>query len=515
MLFGFVSLAILLLVHVKLTPYAFDDAYIHFRISQNLVDYGVPYFNIDEPVNASSSALWVLLLSFVWGALKFLSLNKFFFTVVSVFNAISTLAGALVWTSILTRLSGNQTGIWIKTGFCILYIALLLESSVGLMETPFALLVAGIAMYLLLRSHPASLMLLGVLPFLRPELAVMSLLAVVYALRKNIFPWKRILLFPLIPIVLLLLYELFFFRSIIPQSMIAKSKLYVLTYQEILHQAANLTAGTLSDIEQRFDYTVTLMTIGFAGTAIVALYCRKDSPGAGSGVVVSLSGLAVLMSYVLAHTILFAWYFPLIGVPLLFSFAFILLFLRSRVLKLILVLFLVPFLYSQTMVLKQIVSVAWKGASHAGIFLTGARVRQYMQTGKVLNGLYPNATLLSSEIGGLGKTFKGKIIDGAGIVTPAALQFHPMEVPLERKSGAIGAIPLGLVKQAKPELIVSYDIFIESFLKSELRNDYEATIYPVFLEEDRQKLKTDESLWGIESLYVFVRKDLPPLSSIK
>ena len=64
---GFVGLAIfcaamtavLIPLHLRLAPYAFDDAYIHFRIVDHLCRYGFPYYNPAESIKAGSSTGWI------------------------------------------------------------------------------------------------------------------------------------------------------------------------------------------------------------------------------------------------------------------------------------------------------------------------------------------------------------------------------------------------------------------------------------------------------------------------
>lgn len=55
-----------LFVHLRLFPYAEDDAYIHFRIARNFAQYDRPYFNLNEPVYATSAISWTLLVAFLF-----------------------------------------------------------------------------------------------------------------------------------------------------------------------------------------------------------------------------------------------------------------------------------------------------------------------------------------------------------------------------------------------------------------------------------------------------------------
>jgi hypothetical protein len=506
------SIAVLLIqVYAILRPYAYDDAYIHFRIAQNLSDHGVPYFNIDEPVNGSSSTGWVILLALLWFLLRMIHLQQHFLATVSILNAMFTLLGAFVYVFIFVRLSRQQSGIVIRVAIFLLYIAMLFIPGVGLMETPITMLVAGIALLLLLKERPEAFILFGILPFFRPELTVMSILAALYAISSKTIGWKQVVLYSISAIFPLFIYQLYFFHSVVPHSMLAKSRLYILSFRQIFMQFSYLSVSGISNLNHRVDHTCLLLVLGLGGVLLSSLYPRKTEAPSRKAAVVLLSGFVVLGAYLFARTNLFPWYYPLIGVPLLLSLGLLVMFFRSRVAQISLALICLPFIYSQLSVVVRTVHSAWKNPADTGLFLQGGRVRQYQSVGRMLYKEYPAETLMTSEIGGLGYQFRGKILDAAGLITPAALRFHPMLVPKERKSGAIGAIPVGFIREANPAMIVSYDIFIESFLKSELKSNYRQISFPIFLEEDLRQFKR-EPPWGIRVLYIFIRNDLKPLA---
>jgi hypothetical protein len=135
-------------------------------------------------------------------------------------------------------------------------------------------------------------------------------------------------------------------------------------------------------------------------------------------------------------------------------------------------------------------------------------VKAYLNIGTILNDEYPNATLLTSEIGGLGYAFRGRILDAAGLASPGALDFHPMKVPEQRSSGNIGAIPPGYVKLNTPDLIVSYDYFAQALLKDEVIQQYNVILIPAFLPEDAKNFE-NKAILDNRYLRVYIRKDLP------
>ena len=60
--------------------------------------------------------------------------------------------------------------------------------------------------------------------------------------------------------------------------------------------------------------------------------------------------------------------------------------------------------------------------------------------GRELHAQYPNALPDDLRNRGLGYAFEGYILDGAGLVTPEALGYHPLDIPRERDTGYVGAI---------------------------------------------------------------------------
>jgi hypothetical protein len=220
-------------------------------------------------------------------------------------------------------------------------------------------------------------------------------------------------------------------------------------------------------------------------------------------------GWSVLITgaYVAAKTMIFPWYVPLYSVPLWLVVGKLILDSETPLIRTFLVILLMPLVASQLFNLGQVAMGAFYNPASYPDFLAGARVRQYIQVGKSLFEQYPQAPLLTSEIGGLGYGFKGYILDGAGLVTPSALAYHPLRIPEERSSGLLGAIPPAVVEKFQPDIIVSYDIFIEAFLKSNIAQRYVRTKCRVFLEDDLRRAD-GRTIWNNRYLNVFISRDL-------
>jgi len=174
-----------------------------------------------------------------------------------------------------------------------------------------------------------------------------------------------------------------------------------------------------------------------------------------------------------------------------------------------------PIVVFQLFIIGIIVYSAFNNPAFYIGFSEGARVRQYVQIGKEIFQQNPESVLMTSEIGGVSYGFRGTIVDASGLASPEAQKYHPMKVPDERSHGGIGAIPVGFVRENNPDIIVSYDIFVESLLQSDVLDEYTVTKIPLFLEDDRRIAVIRmpwtgnilRTLWDIENLYIFTRKN--------
>ncbi len=204
---------------------------------------------------------------------------------------------------------------------------------------------------------------------------------------------------------------------------------------------------------------------------------------------------------------MFEWYIPLYIIPLITALATSIGTLKAsqKMLPtaLLFCLFLISF-YS----LVQITNASINSPANFSLFESGSRVKTYRKVAEILNSEYPNTTLLSSEIGGLGYEFKGKILDAAGLASSDALKYHPMKIPEERERGDLGAIPPEYVEEKMPEIIVSYDVFGTALLNSKVSDKYNIIAIPAYLPED-SKYSSTGLIWGSKYLRVYIRKDLP------
>ncbi|HKY32253.1 MAG TPA: hypothetical protein VJV23_06935, partial [Candidatus Polarisedimenticolia bacterium] len=88
------------------------------------------------------------------------------------------------------------------------------------------------------------------------------------------------------------------------------------------------------------------------------------------------------------------------------------------------------------------------------------------------------ATVAAAEIGVLGYVLDRTILDGCGLVTPAAVPFLP--APVEQRGRQLGPIPRGFVRAARPDYVVMLPAFGE---KSLLPDPWFNATYEIIHEE--------------------------------
>lgn len=487
-------------LHLSLINNAADDAYIHLRIARNLAQAGQPFYNLNQPVLASSSILWTLVLG---GLFKLLPAAP---QTLAVLNSILlTGCGWVFYTVCRLCLTGRKFSQLIPIGFAICVAALTFNASIELMETPLALFLLGMTLLLYLHEKPAWPYLLGCLPFIRLEFGLFAgifLLLGWISRREKVFPtiWQAAA--GAAPFIL---YELILFETPIPNTVLAKALVYDISSWQKTYE----TLATLVSLPLSIQWTVyialplVLFTLALQIRQMVADLKHQhelDRPAARillTRLSLPLFAIAVMAFYIVGRSEKFDWYLPLYTVPFLFGLVMQTVCNRNVVTAL-----MIPLLLFEPVTFT--VS-ALASPQPATLTAAAARVKNYVQIGEWLYEKYPNATLLSSEIGGLGYGFKGQVLDGAGLISPEALAFHPMQVPQERMNGTIGAVPYRYILQTRPGLIVSYDFFIKEFLESDYSADYVRLQVPLADEADRQRFK--DYAW-VQSINVFIRKDI-------
>ena len=488
--------ALLAALQLRLGAYAFDDAYIHFRIARHLAEHGRPYYNLGEAVMASSSTLWTLVLAafFALGGRE---------STVAVPEAAFTTMAVVVYARLIAAAAGAPRASWREAvaAFFVVVPSLMMAGS-GLMETPLAILLAGLGMLDFVRGRPRAFAWIALACFVRVELGALgvALLAVALIERRALGPILAWGIGAALPFVA---YDLAYFGTVVPNTIRAKQLGYSLTWRQSLDQVGpSVALGPAS------------FPVAPGAALLVGALLLFTKPVSWTARASFAAGCAILAVYVVSHGYVFDWYVPLFTVPILWALAACLLSpaLEPRALRALAALALAVPLLPPVLRLPAFAAGAWRNPALSPQFAGGARTRQYIEVAQVLAQRYPRATLLSSEVGGLGWGFPGHIADGFGLVSPAAQKYHPMRVPEDRLVGTLGAIPPGYVEEVRPELIVSYSMLAEALQRSAVIRDYTLQSLPLFTEEDAAKaaaVGVPRTLWGVPMrLQVWVRNDV-------
>ncbi len=487
-------------LHAALHQYAFDDAYIHFRVAERFLEHGSPYYNAGEAVMASSSPVWTLVL-----CLLFLA-GGGSVMVIAIFNGMVSALGGLAFVVLARELSGDELNRWLCWSFALPYLSLIHFSAIGLMETSLAIAVLGLAALLYARGREEAFVLLALAPFIRLELALFFVIFFTHSLVRRRGALGRRVLYSLLGGVPLAAYQLVFFKTLLPATMHAKRIVYSISFFD-----------PLEDLLRQLMYFVPFLegwwwwALAVAAALLLVLAVTGEARGGRfreerSEILYMLGGGGLLIAavYVLARGLVFPWYVPLVAIPV--TLALFVMAARSRMLA----------AYAALLILVGIphgVTLARSSMAAAGdferygYFAENARARKYLEVGGRLFERFPDARLMSSEIGALGYAFKGRIVDGVGLISPQALKHHPMRVPEQRSYGYIGAIPAAFVEEASPELIVALDIFVEELLRSEVASHYAMFREPVYIDEDLQFVPSP-MVWWSRHLNIMIRKDL-------
>ena len=505
----------LLFIHLRLNQYALDDAYIHFRIVENWINDGLPYFNINEPVKASSSSAWIATLFILQQIFHSVGKQVDMLFIVAILNSLSLTAGMTIFYLLYLRVSKSKPRNLYQIAFSLIFISLTINSSLGLMETPTTIAIVGIAFLLLFSGKKFSFTLFGLAIFFRLEMGLLFLIIVLYSLYSKRFNIKDIVIYSSLGIIPFLIFDYYFYGTLIPNTIHAKSTIYSLT---LVDQIAIIFSriGNSYRLLPRYDNlsNLYLFILIFFPLIILSVYgfqlirARRNILGI-EGLLYLFWGLGIISMYLISGVLIFIWYEPLFMIPLfivIFSFLTIKIEEKySYIAKSI----LVTLVLIQSIALIQVLSAALINPAYLPGFPEGARARQYISIGKSLYQDYPNARLMTSEIGGLGYGFRGYILDSAGLVSPQVLDY-----PGINKSG--GKIITEFIKDAKPEIIVSYDIFIDEDFVEESSGDYTIQFVPVFSKEDMDwsiiTTPWGDSYqrvpWWAEDLLVLVSRDI-------
>jgi hypothetical protein len=194
----------------------------------------------------------------------------------------------------------------------------------------------------------------------------------------------------------------------------------------------------------------------------------------------ALFSAVVFVGYCVNHVLLFPWYTPLITVPTFYSLIKQLSAssqVTSRIFTLVLsITYFLP-------IARFSVSEAYNHQSSPW-FPSNDRTRMLSEIARTIP---PEKLVAAPEIGAIGYSTSARIIDGIGLATPQALRHHPLAIPSQRANSLIGAIPLALVTETNPDIIIGVSGLIEGSEEKYAALGYYKTEYPVFRPEDEAR----------------------------
>ena len=468
-----------MLLHFILREYAADDAYIHLRIAENFYNYGLPYYNLSAPVNGSSSNLWIFIL-IALHALPFDSIML-----------LSLLNGLL-----LTLLMFKVHEILDNKIYTLIAVSPFYAITFQQMESNLACLLLFWGFERIISKKPYALFFFTLAACTRLEFTVILIAYTSYLLlkdRKNIL---KELALSAIPAAIVLAYNLYYFHAIFPHTVQAKSIVYSINHELFTEQFSKMISVDPYFFYRKFHFFALLAAF------LYSFRFFNKNKLINLSLLLTSGGAAILAVFYLKGVMIFPWYLAVVFGPLVLGLLFISRQASSPLLLAFSFFACFPFLKAMFFNIES----ASGNAAHYADYLRSARTRQYLAVGSVFNNICPECSLMAPEIGGLGQTFKGKIVDAVGLITPEALAFHPLPVPQARFSGSVGAVPARFVESARPDLIISLGLFLKDFRNSHVCSKYQAVLVRPFVKEDDKNL-TGQVLWGSEALIVLLNKE--------
>lgn len=384
----------------------------------------------------------------------------------------------------------------------ILVYAAILPSSLALMESAAAIFILSAALLSLLTRSALWGVIATLLPLTRPE--CLLLLPILITLRMRDHRWNFSIVEMLLPTSLLCAlggWYLSVFGVTIPHSIIAKSVVYQITFQQFWKFFFLGFSGS------NIPLFITSLWLVIFLLLIVASIWRYRSVNDDKGSSLGLSAtlllfpLALIIAYASRKVLIFPWYVPLISVPVLVTLTP--LWQKKMTLNGYVALFgTLPFMASG------IFSVLILFIPEYSVFgRSGARATTLRKIGEVLASTYPASSILAPEIGGLGRGFPGDIVDGAGLASPNSLRYHPLRIPEQRSAGYLGSVPPELIHDAHPDFIVGLPTLLEAVIRAPEISDYVRIDVPIAYTPPLG-VQRPIHVWGNKSVAVFARTSL-------
>lgn len=429
----------------------FDDAYIHARLAEHLLEDGAPLFNPGVSFKTGSSTGYLFILAAI-------SREG---SVVASIRALQALVIITTTASLLYLAAVSATFRVLKLIAALSVIPLFLWAAYGGMETTIACLSMTCAAIAWRHQKPALVVFsIAVGTWFRFEVIGLLLLILYYYLYVNRAP-KTLALYAA-PLVVLFVVELAMYGHIVPRALHVKS----LVYDFPLTRSVKNTVTFRALADRYIGAPLGLCFLLLVGSETFVI-CRRHLRIDFHEAFVIFAG-AMFSAWAIGRSLVFPWYHCLLVFP---AGLFVLTqdktttSVQERMAVPLTVIALIGFALLGTRNVVAMFSITGSDTSNY-------RVSRYLAIGQELYSICPSCTVVSSEVGGLGYSFKGRVYDAFGLGDPEALRFHPMRVPEEREDYAIGAIPPAYVDYRNPDFVVSMPMFSAAFRASARINSF-------------------------------------------
>lgn len=507
------SLCFAIFFHSTVDVLPYDDGFITFRYVENVLAGKGLVYNATERVFGSSTPLYV-----VWLCVLKLVFSSVPVPVLAVRGNVLWFLAAAVGIVVLIRdLSGRATLAVLAASLFAFNLSLLGISAGGMESFLFAALVLWSAWAVLARRFNLAALSASLSILARPEgIFSMGICMIAWLLRDRSRP-RRFWMWLLAPALVWFSFATLYFGTPIPHSIIAKGRpLYPLPTGYALWKLLTfLGQWTIAGLGQGNEAWQTGLSLVVVGVAIVECILYGSVGGKDRWIPATLFGLYYVF-YSLTNPLIFEWYLPhiytswfltlFVGLPQIGANIDAEISHSSKVhsrlgraeascagLLFLVLVFGVLTPYRQH----------WASGEAIVNFVrhpSRLRTRGYMEAAQWLNDAAPEfAIVAASEIGSFGYYWHGRVLDGCGLVSPAAIPFLP--VPTEETEGPMwGAISTEFVKAARPEFVVTMRIFAS---KSLLLSDWFADEY-----REIHKVLLPMRVWDSEYVLIFKRKDV-------
>jgi hypothetical protein len=427
---------------------------------------------------------------------------------VAFLNVVVLTIASLVWGLVFSNLARRSASAP-HLGALSLSFVTLAPSSISLMETPFAMMLTGTAYLGVIRKKWWGIPAITLAPFVRPECVVFAAILILYRLCSR-RPWSIFeITASLVPAGLMGAFELYFFGSVVPHTAHVKDVVYDISAAEFVRFFCLGSYGSLIT-KNILPFSATLVGVGLIAL-IRSLNLKRYNLRLGEVrahigelpcmYFILAPAVIIFVLYAIKHVLIFPWYTPLVLLPVHLG-CLSLLRNRSFSARLVSLSLLFPLLS-----LAALLAGSCIRPELSPFFESGARARQLRFLGTFVYSVFPGARVLAPEIGAFGFSFKGPIIDAIGLVSPEAVDFHPLKVPEERATGFLGSVPVAFVEKEKPEIMVGLKTFFAHVLTTDITHDYDIIERPAMCEEDRLRA-LNPSVFGSQEILIFRRKGL-------